>query len=132
MTNGEAAQPGAAPTPAQPGPTAKQSFWQKIDTAIESLVTVTVATLITDVTVTVEGAGKISQARTSTDPIPAIITNVNLLDGDVTTEIGPTLKDDESLRTFHQGVVDGAVKVLPDNVRALATLVEDFLGKHSV
>ena len=43
--------------------------------------------------------------------------------------MGPTLKEDTELGAFHQGLVDKAVKVLPDNLKALASLVESFFGK---
>jgi hypothetical protein len=104
-------------------------FWQKIDIAIANLADVTVATVISDVTVAVDNRGRLKDVAAPTTSVPAIITNVNLIDGNVTTVIGPELKDDESLTGFHQGLVDKAVKILPDNLKALANLVEGFFGR---
>jgi hypothetical protein len=114
---------------AQTKPPDKPSFWKRIDDAIANLADVSVATLIMDVTVTVDARGRLDDVTAPTDAEPTIITNVNLIDGNVTTVIGPSLKDSASLMTFHEGIVDKAVKVLPDNLKALAGLVESFFGR---
>lgn len=113
---------------AEEKPADKKSFWQKIDDAIANLADVTVATVITEVTVGVDKRGRLSSVTAPTNEVPAIITNVNLIDGNVTTLIGTDDKD-TSLTTFHQALVDKAVKVLPDNLKALANLVESFFDK---
>jgi hypothetical protein len=110
-------------------PQTKDDFWHTLDRAISNLADVTVATLITDVKVSVDNRGRLTDVTTPTTDIPAIITNVNLVDGNVTTEVADSLKDDDSLKTFHQGLVDQAVTVLPDNIKALAGLIESFFGK---
>jgi hypothetical protein len=116
---------GAADAPAD-----NAGFRQKIDDAIANLGDVSVATLITDVTASVDDAGRLNGVDIQQEQaFPAILSNVNLITGNVTTVLGPTLKDDPTLTTFHQGIVDKAVKVLPDNLKALAGLVESFFKK---
>ena len=107
----------------------KQTFLQRIDDAIANLADVSVSTLVTDVIVGVDERGRLKTVTSPTIAVPAIITNVNLIDGNVTTILGPSLKDDSTLTTFHQGLVTQAVKVLPDNLKALAQLVEGVFGK---
>jgi hypothetical protein len=109
----------------------KESLWEKIEHAVDQLADVTVATLVTDVQVTVDDEGRITKTATPTTPIPAIITNMNLVTGDVSTEIGPSIKDDAALAAFHQQVVHNALRVLPDNITALAHLVEGIFGARS-
>jgi hypothetical protein len=111
-------------------PQSKQDFWKKIDDAIANLGDVTVATLLTDIRASVDEDGRLDGVSIDADkPFPAIISNVNLINGNVTTVLGPTLKEDTTLTTFHNGLVDKAVKVLPDNLKALAGLVENFFKK---
>ena len=87
------------------------------------------ATVITDVDVSVDERGRLKTVSAPPDAVPAIVTNVNLIDGNVTTILGPTIKDDAVLTAFHEGLVEKAVKVLPDNLKALAQLVETVFGK---
>ena len=133
MTNGADAAPVAVPSRVpfdgqRDLPKSKEDFWDRLDEAISNLADVTVATLVTEVTVSVDDRGRLMNVTTPNTAIPAIITNVNLIQGDV-TEIADTLKDEESLRTFHQGIVDKAVTVLPGNIKALAGLIEGFFGR---
>jgi hypothetical protein len=120
-----------APVPGSSGPvpTDKKSFWDKLDQAIWNLVDVTVATIITDVRVTTDDQGRLTDVVVPPGDVPAIVSNVNLIDGHVTTTIGPSLKDDATLMTFHQGLVSNAVKVLPDNIKGLAGLIESWFNK---
>lgn len=107
-----------------------ETFWDKLSKDIANLADVTVATLITNVTVGVDERGRLAKVTTPDQQVAAIITNVNLVDGNVTTVIGPDLKDDTAITGFHQGIVDKAVKVLPDNLKALITVVEGLLGRN--
>lgn len=106
-----------------------ETFLDKLKKAAENLADVTVATLITKVTVGVDERGRLKKVTAPDEQVSAVITNINLVDGNVTTVIAPDLKDDTALTTFHQGIVDKAVKVLPDNLRALVTLVEGLIGR---
>ena len=105
---------------------------KNLEKALSELITVTVATVITQVTVTFKGKGQLDKVsdlpEQATD---ALITNVNLIDGDLTTIIAPSLKDDEDLRTFHDGLVQKAITVLPDNLKSLADAVGKVFGKRS-
>lgn len=110
-------------------PTTKAGFEDLVKRAISNLADVTVATLVTDVKVAVDERGRLKDVSVPDTDIPAIVSNINLVNGNATTEIADSLKDDESLRTFHQSLVDKAVMVLPDNIKAFAQLVEDVIGK---
>ncbi len=110
-------------------PTTKEGFEDLVKRAISNLADVTVATLVTDVKVAVDERGRLKDVSVPDTDIPAIVSNINLVNGNATTEIADSLKDDGSLRTFHQSLVDKAVTVLPDNIKAFAQLVEDVIGK---
>jgi hypothetical protein len=108
MTDGETHDPvgGQLPAPTdslspfqgvEDKPPDKKTFGQRIDDAIANLADVTVATVITNVAVGVDKRGRLSSVTAPTNEVPAIITNINLIDGNVTTVIGPDLKDDTSL-----------------------------------
>ena len=107
----------------------RQSLGEKIDAAIANLADVTVATVITDINVTVDQRGRLKTVSAPSGAVPSITTNVNLVDGNVTTLLGPSIQDDATLTAFHQGLVATAVKVLPDNLKALAQLAETVFGK---
>src|SRR3954447_26590662 len=109
-------------------PTA-DDVWRKLEKAVSELITVTVATVITEVSVTFEGEGQLGEVTGLPDKATrALITKVNLVDGDMTTIIAPDLKDDLDLRTFHDGLVQKAITVLPDNLEALADAVVKIFG----
>ena len=110
-------------------PTTKAGFEDLVKRAISNLADVTVATLVTDVTVQIDERGRLEDVSVPTTDIAAIVSNINLVNGNATTEIANSLKDDEALRTFHQGLVDKAVTVLPNNIEAFAKLVEEVIGK---
>jgi len=118
-------------TPDQITPPERNDVWKKLEKAVDELITVTVATVITQVTVTFKGEGQLD--KVSTDEAgskDALITNVNLIDGDLTTIIAPNLKDDEDLRTFHDGLVQKAIGVLPGNLKALGDAVKAVFGNR--
>jgi hypothetical protein len=114
-------------TGAGPNPN-PETFLDKLKKAAENLADVTVATLITEVTVGVDERGRLNKVTASDQQVSAVITNINLVDGNVTTVMAPDLKDDTALTTFHQAIVDKAVKVLPDNLNALITVVKGLIG----
>ncbi len=49
-----------------------------------------------------------------------IVTIFNLVEGDVTNVIAPSLKDDQAMRDFHTAQVDKSMAVLPSNIAAVA------------
>lgn len=103
-----------------------ETIWKDLEKAASELITVTVATVIAQVTVSFEAQGRLKEVGGLPDQATdALITNVNLLDGDLTTIIAPSLKDNEDLRTFHDGLVQKAITVLPENLKMLA----DAVGK---
>jgi hypothetical protein len=104
-----------------------RTFWQKLEANLANLADVTVATVISNVTVDLDARGRLTKVTAKDEQVAALITNVNLIDGNVTNVIGEDIKDDTALTTFHQGIVEKAVKVLPDNIKALFTLVEGIV-----
>jgi hypothetical protein len=106
--------------------------WRNLEQAVSELITVTVATVITQVTVTFKDEGQLDKVTgLEAQATNALITNVNLVDGAVTTIIAPSLKDDAALRTFHDGLVQKAITVLPENLKALAEAVGKIFGRRS-
>jgi hypothetical protein len=93
------------------------------------LVHVRVITVVGDAKVSLPTAGG-GKAIVDTDEKPldqALVTVFNLIDGDVTNIVAPSLKDDQAIRAFHSAQVEKSMAVLPANV---ATLV-DF-GKELI
>jgi hypothetical protein len=85
--------------------------------------------VIGNATVTLPPSGG-GPATIDTDDQPldqALVTVFNLIDGDVTNIVAPSLKDDQAIRDFHSAQVEKSMAVLPSNV---ATLV-DF-GKELI
>jgi hypothetical protein len=121
---------GSTETNDKPEPTADR-VWKKLEEALDELITVTVATVITQVTVTFKGEGQLDKVSRPPETTDALITNVNLIDGDMTTIIAPSLKDDKDLRTFHDGLVQKAITVLPENLKSLADAVGKVFGRRS-
>jgi hypothetical protein len=113
-------------------PPERDDVLKNLETAVSELITVTVATVITQVTVTFKGKGRLDKVEGLPDQATdALITNVNLIDGDLTTIIAPSLKDDADLRTFHDGLVQKAITILPENIKSLADAVGKVFGKRS-
>lgn len=104
-----------------------EKFWDKLKASLANLADVTVATVISNVTVDLDARGRLRKVTAKDEQVAALITNVNLIDGNVTNVIGEDIKDDTALTAFHQGIVEKAVKVLPDNIKALFTLVEGIV-----
>lgn len=110
----------------------EDDVFTRLEKAVSELITVTVATVITQVSVTFKDEGQLDTVSGLPDQASdALITNVNLIDGDLTTIIAPSLKDDQALRTFHDGLVQKAITVLPDNLKALADAAEKIFGRRS-
>ncbi len=109
-------------------PPARGDVETKLKTALSALVNVRVATVISQVTVTLNEDGSLESVGVESDPVDAIVTVVNLVDGDVTTIIAPSLEDKAELRTFHDGLVDKAVKVLPENISMLVDVMKKLFG----
>jgi hypothetical protein len=74
------------------------------------------------VTLANEG-GATKTTVTTTDAVKdALVTIIDLTDGDVVNVISPSLKDDEGLRAFHTAQVEKSLTVLPENLRAMFDL----------
>lgn len=115
----------------------QQSIRRTLQRMFEELVEIKVVTAVSEVGVTLTqddttGEGR-TKTRVSTDTTPitnAMVTILDLVDGDVTNVIAPALKDDDALRAFHALQVEKSLTVLPGNIKALVdlgrSLVEGF------
>jgi hypothetical protein len=100
----------------------------------EELVEIKVVTAVGAVGVTLgqadtKGEGR-TKTRVSTDSgeiTDAMVTIIDLVDGDVTNVIAPALKDDEALRSFHAMQVEKSLTVLPGNIKALVELGQSLI-----
>lgn len=97
---------------------------QTLSEMVTSAVNLRVTTVVGDVVM----AGRIEDMTVSapTGPAKALITNIDLLRGDVTTVVSPDLLGDayKDLVTRHYAAVDSAQKNVKDNIAAFA----DMLG----
>jgi hypothetical protein len=109
-----------------------QGIVDKLRKMFDELVEVKVITAVGGVNITLPvGGSGAATIDTGTDALhDALVTIVNLVDGDVTSVIAPTLKDDAELRAFHLTQVDKSMAVLPTNITALVgfgkALLNDF------
>lgn len=126
------ANPGIAAVPSAddvPGDVAaadgtSESIKRTLVTAFNRLVQVKVVTIVSKTELDVRNAND----RTSADLTPfnkevdALVTVVNLIDGDVINVIAPGLKDDAEMRAFHTAQVEKSMAVLPANIEAMVNL----------
>jgi hypothetical protein len=95
----------------------------------DGLVHATIVTAVGDVAVTITSGRSEPEIDTPKPITKAIVTIVDLIDGDITNVVSPELLDDTALRAFHTQQVEASLKVLPDNVRSLAELAKSLLGE---
>ncbi len=94
-----------------------------------NLVHVRVITVVGKATVTLPAGGEgPTTVRTGTEPLDnALVTVVNLVEGDVTNVIAPDLKDDQAIRDFHSAQVEKSMNVLPSNIATLMSFGKDLI-----
>ena len=114
--------------------TDNQSIRSTLRNMFEELVEIKVVTAVGEVGVTLTQDDAKAEGRTktrvSTDTAPitsAMVTIIDLVDGDVTNVIAPALKDDEALRSFHATQVEKSLAVLPGNIKALVELGQSLI-----
>jgi len=113
----------AAATAASPA-TNRTDILGKLQRMFEEAIELKVVTAVGPVNVTLSHSTAGSATKTEVDNGPnqlqdAIVTIFNMLDGDVTNVISPSLKDDQSIRDFHAAQVEKSLTVIPQNMRAL-------------
>lgn len=95
---------------------------QALGRAVRSAINLRVITVVGDVTI----AGTI-ESPTVTAPTsgPALVTNINLLGGDILTCISPQIANGDlaELKAFHDGVVAKSEEMVERNVRLLKDLI---------
>lgn len=120
---GVPAIPATAATPATPASN-RTDILGKLQRMFEEAIELKVVTAVGPVNVTLSHSDAGSATKTEVDNGPnqlqdAIVTIFNMLDGDVTNVISPSLKDDQALRDFHAAQVEKSLTVIPQNMRAL-------------
>jgi len=116
------------------GASDNQSIRGTLRHMFEELVEIKVVTAVGDVGVSLvqddaKGDGR-TKTKVSTESTPitnAMVTIIDLVDGDVTNVIAPALKDDEALRSFHATQVEKSLTVLPGNIKALVDLGQSLI-----
>lgn len=119
------------PADATPAERPQGDHWivDKLRKMFEELAEVKVITVVGNVTVGLPPAeGGRATVDTGQAPLTdAIVTLFNLIDGDVTNVIAPSLKDDAAMRAFHATQVEKSMAVLPSNIGALVDFAKALI-----
>jgi len=103
-----------------------------LERIFNGLIEVKVVTILNDVpvkVVTTDGRTAAEIGALPDEPVPALITIFNLIDGDVTNIIAPSLQDKADIRAFHTAQVERSLAVLPANIEALVRLGKAVLNE---
>lgn len=95
---------------------------QTLGRAVRSAINLRVITVVGDVTI----SGSIETPTVAAPTTgPAVVTNINLVEGDIITCISPAIANGDlaELKTFHDGVVAKAEEMVERNVRLLKDLI---------
>lgn len=107
----------------------KSDLQDKIVGAYNSLVQVRVSTVVADVDLTVRDENN----RLDLDAIvleneKTIITQSDLVGGDIVTIISTGLEGNGEIRQYHADQVEAAAKVVPENLRVLVDLFQQVVS----
>jgi len=120
-----------APAEVNPTDQAQGDHWiiDKLRKMFEELAEVKVITVVGNVTVALPPAagGRATVDAGQAPMSDAIVTMFNLIDGDVTNVIAPSLKDDAAMRAFHATQVEKSMAVLPSNIAALVNFAKALI-----
>jgi hypothetical protein len=101
-------------------------FWQALSDTIQRVVNLKIVTLVGDAQV----SGTIESLQISAPAAPsgALVTDINLAAGDVTTIISEKLlgQEDADLRALHQAAVTQARQIVARNVEILVSIVKQI------
>jgi hypothetical protein len=110
-----------------------KSDWQDaIWKAYNGLVNVRVVTMVGDVIVSARDENSRLNIKVEQDELGdhgVILTEINLIEGDVVNMLSTDLAGNAEIREFHAQQVEGAVTVLPANVQMFAKLVLEGINK---
>jgi hypothetical protein len=130
-----------APNP-QPAPTAlittdgspdaeatKRDLQDKIVALYNSLALVRVSTVVADVELKVRDSDhRLDVSPSDLDKEKTIITQSDLIEGDIVTIISTGLENNAELRQFHAEQVAAAVQVVPNNLKTLVDLFQQVVS----
>lgn len=107
----------------------KSDLKEKIAGAYNSLVQVRVSTVVADVDLTVRDENN----RLDLDSIvleneKTIITQSDLVGGDIVTIISTGLEGNGEIRAYHAEQVDAAARVVPENLKTLVDLFQQVVS----
>ena len=107
----------------------KEDLKSKVVAAYNALALVRVSTVIS--AVDLESTDENNRLKIAVKDLVnerTMITQSDLVEGDIVTIISPELENNTELREFHSAQVEAAVKVLPDNLKALVDLFDRVVG----
>lgn len=103
----------------------KEDLKEKVVAAYNALALVRVSTVISNVDLeSTDEKGRLKIVVKELVNERSIITQSDLVEGDIVTIISPELETNTELRKFHSEQVTAAVQVLPDNLSALVDLFD--------
>lgn len=107
----------------------KNDLKQKVVAAYNALVLVRVSTVVADVELRVRDEdNRLDVSPSDLDQEKTIITQSDLVEGDIVTIISTGLESNAELRQFHAEQVAAAVTVLPENLKMLVGLFQQVVS----
>lgn len=107
----------------------KRDLQEKIVAAYNSLTLVRVSTVVADVELRLDDANhRLDVAPGDLDKEKTIITQSDLVGGDIVTIISTGLESNSELRQFHADQVAAAVQVVPANLKTLVDLFQQVVS----
>lgn len=112
----------------------KPDFRAWVEGVVRSAIRLQVVTIVGDPDLK-GSVGDVQASVRPDDPGEAIVTSINVLEGDITTVIAPknSSEDRKWLRDYHAAQVDRAQELVAKNLDAVASLgkkLADVIGKH--
>lgn len=107
----------------------KSDLKDKIVGAYNSLVQVRVSTVVADVDLTVSDENnRLDLGQFDLDNEKTIITQSDLVGGDIVTIISTGLESNAEIRQFHAEQVEAAAQVVPENLKVLVDLFQQVVS----
>lgn len=105
---------------------AEQHFWQALSDTIQRAVNLRIVTVVGDAQV--QGVLQNLQVSAPAAPSGSLITDVNLVAGDITTVLSEKLlgADHAELRAAHQATVAQAQQIVARNVEILVSIAKEI------
>jgi hypothetical protein len=101
-----------------------ESIHKRLLEAADNLMNLRITTVVGEAEVRV--AGNRSLATITGTPVTSMVTNINLVEGDIWTIVGGAAltADHAELRAYHAGLVDRGTDIVRQNLEAVQALIE--------